>query len=166
MGRYISLPLLLIAVILQSTVIPEIRIAGGGPDLILMMVLSWTMLAGLEEGIIWAIVGGVLQDLVTSAPTGTTALALVVVVFLSDLVLGPVSRNNIIFPPIIIAAGTAIFQLVLAILLTVLGHTVSISYTLSTITVPTLLFNVVLILPIFRIMGIIFRMSRPRRVTL
>jgi len=52
-GRYISFPVLLVVVILQSTVVPYFRVAGGGPDLILMVVLSWMMLAGLEEGLVW-----------------------------------------------------------------------------------------------------------------
>jgi rod shape-determining protein MreD len=165
-GRYISIPLLLIAAVIQSTIVPEIRVGNGGPDLILMMVLSWTMLAGLEEGIVWAFVGGILQDLMIGIPTGTTALALVIVVFLSDLVVGQIGRNNLIFPPLVLAAGTLIYQVILAIFLSILGRPVSFTYMLSFVTIPTLAFNVLMILPAFRIMGWIYQASRPRRVTL
>src|SRR5690348_2943350 len=98
---------------------PIIRIGGGSPDLVLMIVLSWTMLTGLEEGLIWAVVGGVLQDVVTGLPTGTTALALVVIAGFVHFVLGPVHRNNLIFPPIVIAAGTVAYHLVLVVILAV-----------------------------------------------
>jgi rod shape-determining protein MreD len=165
-GRYISLPILLVAAVIQSTIVPEIRVGNGGPDLILMMVLSWTMLSGLEEGVLWAMVGGILQDLIIGVPTGTTALVLVVIMFLSDLTIGQVGRNNLIFPPIAIAAATIIYQLLLAILLSVLGRPVSIAYMLPYITLPTLAFNLILILPVFRIMGWVFQASRPKRVTL
>ncbi|HVO43543.1 MAG TPA: rod shape-determining protein MreD, partial [Aggregatilineales bacterium] len=77
LGRYLSIPLLFIAVILQTTVIPEIRIGGGGPDLVLMMVISWGLLAEADEAIFWAVVGGIIQDLAIGLPTGMSALALV-----------------------------------------------------------------------------------------
>ncbi len=166
MGRYLSLPILLIAAILQSTVVPEIRIGGGGPDLILMLVLSWTMLADVEEGIVWAMVGGIMQDLAAGLPTGTSALVMVIVAFLVNLVLGPIGRNNLIFPPIVIAIGTAAYHLLLMVILAVFGRGVTISYALTYITFPTVVFNVVLILPVFRVMGVVFEASRPHRVTL
>jgi rod shape-determining protein MreD len=165
-GRYLSLPILLIAAILQSTVVPEIRIGGGGPDLILMFVLSWTLLADTEEGLIWAVIGGVIQDLTTGLPTGTSALALVIVAFAANLVLGPVGRGNLIFPPIVIVIGTVLYHLLLMVLLAVLGRGVTFSYALTYVTFPTVVFNLVLMLPVFRVMGIIFEASRPHRVTL
>ncbi|MDN4552600.1 rod shape-determining protein MreD, partial [Salmonella enterica] len=73
MGRYLSIPILLIAAILQSTVVPQFRLGGGGPDLIMMAVLSWILLSNAEEGAFWAVVGGIIQDLISGLPTGTTA---------------------------------------------------------------------------------------------
>ena len=166
MGRYLSIPILIVAAILQSTVIPAIRIGGGGPDLIFMLVLSWTMLADTQEGIIWAMVGGITQDLVSGLPTGTSALALVIVAFLVNVVFGPIARNNLIIPPVVIAAGTVLYQLLLMGLLAVLGRPVPLSYSLTYVTFPTLLFNVVLSLPVYRLMGAVYGASRPRRVTL
>ncbi len=172
MGRYISLPVLLVFVILQSTVVPYFRIAGGGPDLILMVVLSWMMLAGLEEGLIWAIVGGILQDLVTGVPTGTTALALVVIAGLENLVLGPVGKGNLIIPPFVVSVCTLLYQALLAVLLailgrlSILGRSADLGYVLTYVTLPSVMFNVILMLPIFRLVGFVFQATRPRRVSL
>ncbi len=166
MGRYLSLPILLIAAILQSTIVPEIRIGNGGPDLILMLVLSWTLLADIEEGVYWAVVGGVIQDLINGIPTGTSALALVVVMFVVSMGLGPVGRHNLIIPPLVAVAATAAYQLLMAALLAAFGRSVPLGYMLTYVTLPTALFNVILMLPIFRLMGAVFGASRPRRVTL
>lgn len=172
MGRYLSIPILIVVVVLQSTIMPIIRIGGGAPDLVLMIVLSWTMLAGLEEGLVWAMVGGILQDIVTGLPTGSTALALVVTAGLTHFMLGPVHRNNLIFPPVVLAAGTVLYQLVLVVVLAVLGRLSvmgqvgDLSYVLTYITLPTLMYNVILILPVYRVMGLVFKASRPSRVAL
>jgi rod shape-determining protein MreD len=165
-GRYISLPILFIAAILQSTIVPEIRIGEGGPDLILMLVLSWMMLADMREGIVWAMVGGILQDLVNGLPTGTSALALVVVASLVNLVVGPVARSNIVVPPVVIAVGTVLYHLLLIGLFAILGRPVPIGYTLIHATLPTVVFNTILTLPVSRLMGAVYGASRPRHVTL
>lgn len=157
---------MIIGVVLQSTVVPEIRIAGGGPDLILMLVLSWTLLADTTEGIAWAMVGGILQDIISGVPTGTTALALVIVAFLVSIVPGVVTSNNLIIPPVAAAGGTVIFHLVIVAVLAVLGRPVPFGYTLTFVTFPSVLFNAILMLPIFRVIGFVYNISQPRRVTL
>jgi rod shape-determining protein MreD len=130
------------------------------------------MLSGLEEGLVWAVVGGVMQDLIIGLPTGTSALAFVAIVSLESLVLGPVGRNNLIFPPLVIVIGTVLYQAILAFILAVLGRLSIVSrlsdvnYVITFVVLPTLAFNTVFILPLFRLFGLMFEASRPRRVTL
>lgn len=165
-GRYASLPLLLIAAILQTTLLPQLQIRGGQADLIFMLVLSWTLLAGVEEGIVWALVGGVAGDLLSGMPLGTSALALVIVMFGIGSAAGEVGRGNLIVPPLAAALGTGIYQALLIGLYTVLGRPVPIRYSLLNVTLPTLILDVILILPIFRLVGALYEAVRPRRVTL
>jgi rod shape-determining protein MreD len=165
-SRYFSLPLLLVVVVIQVTVVPKFRIAEGGPDLVLLLVLSWMLLAGMEEGVIWAILGGVLQDLITGIPLGTTALALVVVSSTANLIVGEVGPGNLIYPPIIAAAGTVLYHVLLVVLFSLIGRPVELGHTLLYVTLPTALFNVVLSVPIFRVMGRVFKATRPRHVSL
>lgn len=165
-GRYLSLPFLVVAVILQSTLMPELQVRGGRADLLFMLVLSWTLLAGTEEGIVWALVGGALQDLVTGMPVGTSALALVIVMYGVGLVIRDVGRANVLIPPLAAGGGTAVYHLLLMGLYAVLGRPASLGYNLLNVTLPTVLFNTILVLPVFRVMGVVFEASRPRRVTL
>ncbi|MCZ7670303.1 MAG: rod shape-determining protein MreD [Chloroflexi bacterium] len=44
-------------------------------QLLLLVVVSWTLLHGLEEGLVWAFVAGLCIDLFSIGPTGATALA-------------------------------------------------------------------------------------------
>ncbi len=166
MSRYFSLPLLLVAVVIQATIVPELRVAEGGPDFVLLLVLSWMLLAGMEEGVVWAILGGVMQDLITGIPLGTTALALVIVSSAANLVAGEVAPGNLIYPPIIAAAGTALYHGVLIALFSLIGRPVEWGHTLLYVTLPTVVFNMVLSVPVFRVMGRVFKATRPRHVSL
>ena len=40
MGNYIGIPILILAAILNATVMPELRVGGGAPDLVFLLVVS------------------------------------------------------------------------------------------------------------------------------
>lgn len=132
----------------------------------MMAVLSWILLSNAEEGAFWAVVGGIVQDLISGLPTGTTALALVLITFVINLIFGQIARNNFIIPPIAAALGTALYHVLLIVLLSALGRNIAIVYVLINVTFPTLLFNLALITPVYRLLGWVYGASRPRRVSL
>ncbi|HML24046.1 MAG TPA: rod shape-determining protein MreD [Aggregatilinea sp.] len=163
MAGYIGIPILMIAAVLNATVMPEFRIGGGAPDLVLILVVSWALLADVREAMLWSVVGGVLQDWLSVAPLGTSALGLVIVVFAADAVFGQISRNNIIVPPLVAAAGTVVYHLIILSVLWVVGINVPIDRGLSYVTIPAMFYNALLIIPVFRLMGRVSLWLHPRR---
>ncbi len=163
---YLSVPILLIATILQSTLMPEFQILSGRADLIFTLVLAWTLLAGGDQGILWAFVGGLCQDLITGMPLGVSALALIVVMFVVSRIVRQIDRANWIVPLIVAALGTGAYHLLLIGLYALFGRPPLFSYSLLNVTLPTAGLNVVLMLLVFRLMGGLYRATTPRRVTL
>ncbi len=164
MGGYLSIPVLAVAVILQSTVVPEFRFGGAMPDLVLLLVLAWSLMAGFEQGIIWAMVGGILQDLVSAAPVGTTSLSLVIVVALAALILGQISPRNLFYPALAAGGGLAVAHVVILIVLLLTGRTIPVIDLLLTVTLPGMVYNAVVMIPVYRVLGAFYSSSRPRRV--
>lgn len=83
-GKYYLLILVvLVFVILEISVMPQLTIQGASPSLLVITLASLTILGLAEEGFIVAMLGGVLLDLLTAPPFGreTLTLALVWVVF-------------------------------------------------------------------------------------
>src|SRR5690348_8054477 len=163
---YLSIPILLIAAILQSTLLPEFQILSGRADLIFTLTLAWTLLAGGNQGILWALVGGVCQDLITGMPLGTSALALIVVMFAINRIVRRIDRANWIVPLIVAALGTGAYHLLLLGLYALFGRPSPFGYSLLNVTLPTAGLNVILMLPVFRIMGMLYAATTPRRVGL
>lgn len=155
---------MLIAAILQSTVIAEIRIGDAGPDVILMLVVVWTLLAGFEDAVLWALTGGILADILSGTPTGATALALVIVSFAVSTFPGQVSKNNWFLPPLVIVGATLLYHGTLMIVLRLTGTDVAFFYAITQISLPSAVYNLVLVLPLFRVVGGFFDASRPRRI--
>jgi rod shape-determining protein MreD len=62
-----------VAALIQSTVLPFAAQGGGGLDLVLVIAVVWTMALGLEGGLVWAFLGGLVIDVLLMRPLGLTA---------------------------------------------------------------------------------------------
>lgn len=62
-----------VAALVQATVLPFAAEGGGGLDLVLVIAVVWTMALGLEGGLVWAFLGGLLIDVLLMRPLGLTA---------------------------------------------------------------------------------------------
>ena len=71
----------LLAALIETTVLPEIPIAGATADLVLVVAVTATLLLGVEDGLIAAFAGGLLTDmLIPERPLGAGTLSLLLVV--------------------------------------------------------------------------------------
>jgi rod shape-determining protein MreD len=161
-----GLPLLILGAMLQGSLLAHLRIQGGQADLVLLVVVAWSLLSRNLEGMAWAFAGGLFLDLFSGAPLGVSSIGLVLAAFLTGLGRAPVDRNNIILPPVMALVGTAIYHVSTLVLLVALGlqpptWTASLSY----VTLPSLLLNFALALPIFRLMGLLYARLHPRQRT-
>ncbi|MBN1640556.1 MAG: rod shape-determining protein MreD [Anaerolineae bacterium] len=141
MNQYVAFLLMFALALLQSTVMPRIAILGVQPDLVLMAVTSWSILRGPEEGMLWALVGGVVMDLFSGAPFGVSTLALLAVSFVSGFGPRNVLRLDILLPIAIIPLATLLYQLITLGLLSMLGWQTSWAESLRHIVLPSLLVN-------------------------
>jgi len=90
-----------LAALIQSTTIPFAAGGGAELDLVLVLAITWTMVAGLEGGLVWALVGGLIVDVLLMRPLGLTALILTLAVGAAWL-MGRVAARAI-YPAIVIA---------------------------------------------------------------
>ncbi len=62
-----------VAALVQATILPFAAPGGGGLDLVLVIAVVWTMALGLEGGLVWAFLGGLVIDVLLMRPLGLTA---------------------------------------------------------------------------------------------
>ena len=48
--------------------LPHLRVGNAQPDLTLLVVGAWSLRRGVEEGAVWAVVGGIVLDLMSAGP--------------------------------------------------------------------------------------------------
>ena len=103
-----------VAALIQSSILPFAAAGGAGLDLVLVLAVVWTMTVGLDGGLVWAFLGGLIIDVLLLRPLGLTAFVLLLAVGAAWLV-GRVSPRA--FYPVVVA--TAAVTAGLASILTV-----------------------------------------------
>jgi rod shape-determining protein MreD len=146
----LSIPLLILAAIAQSTVLYQVRFLNGHLDLILTIVVAWSLVQRTNQGPVWALVGGIATDTLSGGPPGATTLSLAAVAFVIALTEGRFYRAN--WPVALIASvlGTLIYHLLYLAILAANGYPVNFAEALATVTFPSAILNVLLMLPVYQ----------------
>ncbi|HXF70768.1 MAG TPA: rod shape-determining protein MreD [Thermoflexus sp.] len=147
-----------IIALLQATWIPMWIPEPGRPNLVFLAVITAAFLAPLEEGLGWALAGGLLLDLFSGGPMGHSALALMAAVPLAHGMSRPVFRGRLIMPALMAAAGTFLMEGVRGILLMALQYPVDWDMAFRQVMLPEALWNTVGMLVLYPV----FRALRPR----
>jgi rod shape-determining protein MreD len=106
---------LTLSALLQATVFPEVSLASVMPDFTLVIVLVWSAVRGVQEGLVWAFAIGVLLDTVAIDPLGANALALLPAVLLGGMT-GQRFFHSGLIVPILAALAATLFHAVLLLL--------------------------------------------------
>ena len=121
----------------------RIQILGAYPNLVLLLLVSWSLLRGLREGLILALASGFMLDALSGGPFGALTVALIFVAWLSGLGETNVFRTVRFFPSFTMALATLIYYGVLLFLLKMSGRPIEWSSALVRIVAPEIVINLV-----------------------
>ena len=165
MNLYFTIPFLTFVAIFQGTAAPQIRVASGYPDLMLLSVVSWQLVQTRGDGYTWAFIGGLIVDLISGGPFGASILGLLAAAAVADRVGGGLARDQIALPLISSFLGTFAFHGVYLIVIRVFGRVIDPTEAVFQVVLPSALINMVLSPFFFRIMITIHRRVTPPGVT-
>jgi rod shape-determining protein MreD len=108
--------LLLVVTLVQATVLPELVPFGVVPNLVLVLLLVWSALRGVAEGLIWLMGAGLLLDALAMDPLGTNGLALLPAVLGAGLARRRFFHSGMIVPLALAVVATVAHGLILTVL--------------------------------------------------
>jgi rod shape-determining protein MreD len=179
---YFTIPFLLVVAILQSAAAPRLQVSGARPDLMLLSVVSWSLLAafrarelqyageppsllrGINDGIVWGFVGGIFLDLFSTAPLGLSALALMIAALVVGILSVGVSGSAVLLVPLMAAIGTFVFHIVFLTGLTLTGRPVFWSFDITRVVAPSAVFNLLLIPFMYALLSLVNRRASRERM--
>lgn len=164
MNPYAVVLLLTSAALLQSSFLPHLSWGGLKPDLVVTLVISWGLLRGANEGLLWALVGGLALDLLSATPLGLSSLILTLLILLTSLGQKRIYRANILFPLAIIFLATLGYNLASLLAWQLLGRPASWWSSLLEILLPTAFLNTLVIFPLYPLLFWLHRRIGPERM--
>ncbi len=105
------------AAILEVSLVPHLTIGLAHPHPVLVFGVVWAIAVGLESGLVWAVVGGIMLDSLVSRPFGASVFALVLAVGAASLIARSMVRIRPLAPIIAVPVLSIGYSLVLFVLL-------------------------------------------------
>ncbi len=147
---------LVATLVIQTTVLPLIAVAGARPDLLLLVVVSAGLLLGREHGVGMGFFAGLLQDLASGNIFGVSALSKTATGYVAGLVERKVFKENVLLPLLAVIIATIFNSAIMLVMLAFLGFAVDIPTAVAN-TLFVLGYNAVLAIPVHRI---VYRVAR------
>ena len=143
--------LVLLAALLQVSVLWTIEVSNGHPDLLLVLVVVLALVRGPLVGAVAGFWAGLFLDVATFSTLGISSLLFTLAGYWSGR-LGSIMTKSSPYPPLI-AVGLATVAVALgsAFLHFVLGSTIGASELLGRVLLPTLVLNLLLAYPVHRL---------------
>jgi rod shape-determining protein MreD len=142
-----------------------LSVAGVHPDLVLVAVISWTLLRGLTDGLLWALIGGLCLDLLSSGPFGLMIVPLVIVCALARLGYSRVYGAHLWLPLFLTFPLSVVYYLSYALLLSLTGRPIAWSATLVQVILPASLLNIAAMLILFPLLRRLHRRVSPPAIS-
>lgn len=153
MSVLIALPILGILMIFQTTIVSQVQLLHGTADLLLLAVISWALHERVQTAWHWSIIAGLMVNIASSLPLGVPVVGYGVTTGLALLLRRRVWRVPILALFTITIFGTLIMHGVSLIALSMVGNPIPIGEALNLITMPSLLLNLLLSVPVYALIG-------------
>lgn len=147
MAYIIGVPVLALLAILQSSVLSEISLIDGRPDMVLLAVVAWALTGRWREAMVLGLVGGLFLDLLSGLPLGASSITLVVVAFLVSLLEGRFWEAHFLTPFGVVLVASLLYHVAGFVALTVTGFGIDMLTALRNVVLPSTFLNIVLALP-------------------
>ena len=155
---------LVTALLLQSTLFPQIALLGVRPELLYLVTIVVAVLEGPTQGAVVGFAGGLLQDFMLNEPKGITALTLTLLGYAMGLARQYLTSPSPLMPTILVAVGTAAgitFHLIVSFLLGQFDQPLAYA---AKVVLLTSVYNAVLTPIVYPLLRRLLEGSRPRRV--
>jgi hypothetical protein len=152
MRNLVALPVLGLAVILQSAIVSRFSLLAGFADLILVILAAWALQEGVNTALHWAFLASILSSFVSHLPWLVVVVGYFGVVLLAQILQRRVWQAPMLAMFSVTFLGTLLVHLLSYGFLRLFGDPLPFGDTMGLITLPSLLLNLLLAIPVYAMM--------------
>ena len=161
MRTLIAAPVITLAVILQSSIVSRVTLLSGFADLPLVMLAAWASQEDVDSAWHWALATGALVGFVSGMSWIVPTLSYLVTVALAQALQRRIWRAPLLAMFSVTFLGTIVSSLLSFAALRFSGAALSINEVFGLLTMPIILLNMLLAIPVFAMMRDLARWVYP-----
>lgn len=161
MRNLIAIPVIILAVQLQSSIVSRVPLLSGTADLPLVILAAWALQDGVDTSWHWALAAGLLVGFVSAIPIFVPIVSYLFVVVLAQLLQRRVWQTPLLAMFVVCLIGSIFLYALSLAALQLVGVPVSLGDALGLFALPGTLLNLLLAIPAFAIMRDLARWVYP-----
>jgi rod shape-determining protein MreD len=161
MRNLIAIPVLFLAVMLQSAVISRVYLLSGVADLPLVMLAAWALQENVDSSWHWAAAVGMLVGFVSALPWYVPLLSYLFVVALAQMLQRRVWQAPLLAMFSVTFLGTVFLNILSYLVMRIGGVEMPFNDVLGLLVLPGVLLNMLLAVPVYTIMRDLSRWVYP-----
>lgn len=127
--------------VLSASAMPYVKVLGVTPDLVLVFAVCWAVVRGQDEAIFVVPAAGLMRDLMTSDPIGTSVLAFVPIVLIAAVVQMRALDTDFIPTVAVVAISSFTYGIISMSVLGITGQHIVLNDALIRVILPSMVVN-------------------------
>lgn len=148
MKNLVAIPVLLLALMLQTAVISRMMLLSGMADIVLVIVVAWALQEQVESSWHWAILAGMLVAFVSALPPVVPIIGYLLAVAFARFIIRQIWQTPILALFSVTFLSTLVYNLLAYVVLVITGVPLPLEDTLAFIVLPSVFLNLLLAIPI------------------
>ncbi len=161
----LGVPLLTLLVMLQTAVVSTLPLLHGTADLVLLVLLAWSLQDRVPSAIEWGAIGGLMVGGISAIPFWVPLAGYLSAVGMARLLRRRVWQTPLLAMFITTAGGTILIHVLTWAILRIQGTPLPILDSLNQVVLPATLLNLLLALPVYALVSDLAQTIYPEEVT-
>jgi len=149
MSVILSIPVLGFISILQSAVVSRLPLNHGTADLVMVVLVAIALQKTSTVSWQWSIVGGLFTDFISGLPFGIFTVSYLIITGIAHIIRKRIWRFSFLMQLLVVLSGTVLTHGMAYMVLFLQGSNISFITALQVVTLPSIILNFMLSLPIF-----------------
>jgi rod shape-determining protein MreD len=164
MAILLAFPILSVLLIFQTAIISQITLLQGKADIILLTIIAWALQKRVKTAWHWCIIGGLMVSFVSGMPLGAWIIGYFLAVGLALVFRQRIWQVPVLAMFVATFFGTVFTHLVSLAALRVMGTSLPFFKALNLVTLPSILLNFLLVIPIYALFSDLAKWIYPEKL--
>jgi hypothetical protein len=149
----IGIPILIFSVVLQTTAFSRLPLLFGTADIVMLVILAWMLNDHVKHGWEWVLMAGLMVSFVSALPFFTPLWSYFFAAWLSFWLKKRIWQTPVLAMLVSSFFGTLVIQVISMVVLQISGTGLSFSEGFNLVILPSILWNLILAIPVYTLIG-------------